>query len=531
MAKMWPQVLPQWIVNQPQRSAEVKVFKKLNDELDDSWSVFYSRPWWGVNPRGGDKDGEADFIIAHPELGLLFLEVKGGRIAYDPAHEKWTSVNRHDVVFRIKDPVKQAMECKHQVIRQLSKLQKWPGYMSATHGVVFTDSMGPEGEESHIGPYDRGLFCHAMEFDADLGGWIFRRLRSIAQPVTTTAGADMLECVYDLLAKPVELLVPLRRKLEDLEYDMDSLATGAQLHVQSLIQEKQRLLIMGGAGTGKTVVAVEAAARFADKGKSVVILCTSSALVESLSRQVRDFNLVEVHTVRNWENITHRKVPDVVIVDEAQDIDIRWWEIFDTAPYSEVRLFAFLDSNQSIYGRPMDMEAILNCDGFNLRVNLRNTKEIAMLTEGLYEGPLIDAIGPHGTKPQFVPCAADQARFVTEDRVIGLVQRSSVRPESIAVLAGTDDEVSQIRSDLEARSISSTSGSEPRVGSVTVEKISTFKGLEATCIFIVASRDVSQSRKSAYIAVSRARSMLVVVGEIGGVFKEARLASSEKGDS
>src|SRR5690606_22207675 len=84
MAVMWPRQLPSWIVSDSRRAAERHVFAKLRDVLGNDWAVFYSRPWWGIARGGGEVDGEADFIVVHPDFGLLFLEVKGGGISFNP---------------------------------------------------------------------------------------------------------------------------------------------------------------------------------------------------------------------------------------------------------------------------------------------------------------------------------------------------------------------------------------------------------------------------------------------------------------
>ena len=44
-------------------------------------SFFIRARGMGTNRDGSEKDGEADFLIAHPESGFLSIEVKGGRIS------------------------------------------------------------------------------------------------------------------------------------------------------------------------------------------------------------------------------------------------------------------------------------------------------------------------------------------------------------------------------------------------------------------------------------------------------------------
>ena len=78
MAKMFPQQLPKDVLDDKRRSSEVQVYNALSEQLDDNYHVFYSSPWLGTNTDGSEIDGEADFLIAHAEKGILSVEVKGG---------------------------------------------------------------------------------------------------------------------------------------------------------------------------------------------------------------------------------------------------------------------------------------------------------------------------------------------------------------------------------------------------------------------------------------------------------------------
>lgn len=78
MAVMWPRKLPPDVVRNPLRSAECDTYRHLQTALDDSFTVFYSRPWLGLTATGDEVDGECDFVVAYPKLGLLTIEVKSG---------------------------------------------------------------------------------------------------------------------------------------------------------------------------------------------------------------------------------------------------------------------------------------------------------------------------------------------------------------------------------------------------------------------------------------------------------------------
>ncbi len=101
MARFFPAELPTRVHQDPLRSAEIKVFDALRQQLSSAgaWTVFYSVAWLGRRggaDGGAARDGETDFIVAHPDHGILLIEVKGGRIGYDGAHGQWTTMDRRD---------------------------------------------------------------------------------------------------------------------------------------------------------------------------------------------------------------------------------------------------------------------------------------------------------------------------------------------------------------------------------------------------------------------------------------------------
>jgi hypothetical protein len=105
-------------------ASERLVHERLRETLDDGYVVFHSVAWHG---RGAKPDGEIDFVIAHPTLGLLLLEVKGGRIGTDPASGVWTSRDQAGEIHVIKDPYAQALAAKHELVDEIRADARWPG--------------------------------------------------------------------------------------------------------------------------------------------------------------------------------------------------------------------------------------------------------------------------------------------------------------------------------------------------------------------------------------------------------------------
>ena len=77
MAVMYPRTL---FEPDLKSRAEGKVFDALEARLDDEWEVFHSAAWVVRDKKQGVEDGEIDFVLAHPEHGIVCLEVKGGGI-------------------------------------------------------------------------------------------------------------------------------------------------------------------------------------------------------------------------------------------------------------------------------------------------------------------------------------------------------------------------------------------------------------------------------------------------------------------
>jgi len=55
--------------------AEARFYDACRDQLSNDFHVFHSVAWISRPENGETKDGEADFLICHPELGLLVVEV------------------------------------------------------------------------------------------------------------------------------------------------------------------------------------------------------------------------------------------------------------------------------------------------------------------------------------------------------------------------------------------------------------------------------------------------------------------------
>ena len=105
MARMYPEKLSDFVESR----AEQLLYKLFEAQLSNSFIVMHSVKWLMRDRRHHDQDGEIDFLILHRELGLLVLEVKGGRIRIDSATGLWYTKDRFDQETQLKtNPFNQA---------------------------------------------------------------------------------------------------------------------------------------------------------------------------------------------------------------------------------------------------------------------------------------------------------------------------------------------------------------------------------------------------------------------------------------
>lgn len=561
MAVIWPRTLPRAVRDDPRRRAEVRVYERLARVLDDSYHVFYSSPWLGTDRLGNEKDGECDFLIAHPEHGILAIEVKGGReIAFDPADGQWRSTDAHGFVHRIKDPVAQARGAKHEILKRLNASPRWrTRRIHAAHAVIFPGTGSPPANLGADRPAH--IFCCSRQLREGFREWIEERLRAGKRPDNCEAlGHDGIAALERQLAFPFTLSFRIGAALAEAEDEFRALEP-TQYHILEMIADIPRALIRGGAGTGKTVVAIEAALRSARSGRRTLLTCHSRPLALYLERKLRDVDNLTVagfHALCGRisneagaappSGISERElyesalpnalcramdmIPDLrwdtIIVDEGQDIHADWWIAIDACLRPGGHLRVCMDSNQKVYGHAAGGVHDLELVPVRLSRNLRNTRKIHEAASVHYSGPDIIADGPDGIDVVWI-AADNAARKVDEAwrELRRLVFTEEVAPGDIAVLANDPAIRAQFIAKGSGTSIALTDAETLALEEVVVDTARRFKGLERPAIILIAGGDELDRRELAYVAFSRARACLCVISSEG----EARWLSGGVEDS
>ena len=545
MAVMWPHRLLTEITANPLRAAEVAIYEALAATLPDPWVVWYSRPWLGLTHTGAERDGEADFVIASPLTGFLTLEVKGGAINFDAGTGAWASEDRYGIVHSIKDPIQQAQSSKHVLLAKLKEDPAWTGqWLRMRHGVVFPHADVPSRAVNAAAP--REIFCDRAQVK-DLAAWVVARLgepdRAEREVPLGAAGIRLLE---NVLSRTIELSMPMAAVIDDDERTFRQL-TPRQYHVIRLLAEEPRAGIPGAAGTGKTVLAIEKARLSASERKRTLFTCLNRPLADWV-RSVLDPHGVDVMTFHELCGtaaqragvLVDRNAPDIeifndllpaaladacghrdwtgydtIIVDEGQDFMSHWWPALDAALADQgaSHFYVFYDDNQNVYSGARGIPADAQLRRYPLTQNMRNTKRIHAAASRHYAGAPCQAVGPEGVEVHWIRAADERAM---ERALVRLVRRltgtEGVAPEEIGLIVPEEEHTPVCTSACKTAGVDASSLDSQASGRITVDTIRRFKGLERPVIIVAAFEAVLKEPELAYVAMSRARAALFVVG-------------------
>ncbi len=387
MPRLIPTPLPESVRNDPLRDSERAVYEAFESNAPDEAIIFYSVSWLGrPRPGAAPMDGETDFVVAHPDNGILIIEVKGGKIRYEGETDRWFSIDGKGNEHRIDDPFKQVVKSKYALLDKIKQVPAWKHkWVRLGHCVIFPDSARPTG------PISTDSAHEMIAFARDLG-WMARWLETAWEYwggkniEGVELGARGMEMIEKLLGHSFQLEHPLAADIAADSRQILQLTEG-QYNMLRLLSKRRRVAISGGAGTGKTMLALEKAKRLADEGMKVLLTCFNRPLAEFLQSCAGE---VENLTVRNFHWLCHEcaermELPeisvhdspstqyfnevlpnafmkamemmpeerfDAIVVDEGQDFREEWWTLLQlamTEPDQGI-LYVFYDDNQRLYG-------------------------------------------------------------------------------------------------------------------------------------------------------------------------------------
>lgn len=353
-----PTLLPREEPRPAKSSGEIAVWRALRTGLPAGWQAWHSL-------RIRDKRnylGEGDFVLAHPDRGLLVLEVKGGHL--EQRDGRWFS----NGIPLDESPLNQAHSFLRKLRYRLEDARCEPpawGVAACFPDTAFErqptqdDLAGVVLGSTHL-PYLREALPAVIE-------------RALPSPGAARGPwVSQLHKLWGETWVPSVSLGTRARALGERRFALDE----SQLEILDGLLENERVLVQGAAGSGKTLLAAEAARRHAALGNKVLVLCFTQPLRKWLSERLRPDG-VDVHTVSGhakavvdaaggplapegltdpeyWRDVLLRAAEicdpgwDTIILDEAQDLQDEAWLLVQELAEGK-RLWAFHDPGQTFW--------------------------------------------------------------------------------------------------------------------------------------------------------------------------------------
>jgi hypothetical protein len=330
----------------------------------DDWVALHSLDLapWNRNLRT-----EVDFVVIVPDRGILCIEVKSHtRISYDG--ERWSPPEIR------RSPFKQAADGRFTFYRRLRDIAPQFAHVPVVHCCIFSHATFELHQNMSVPSHEfmdaRDL--HALDtstaFCANLAERVECSVRedanlsSLSSPLTPAGVESLVSACVPVQKRRPGVRDEIRQREEAIE---------ATLHVQqrpilSLTELNDRVCVSGGAGTGKTLIAMEAARRAAEKGDRVALLCFNRLVGAWMREELAERgelapNLVVGRAIQVLATMAQVPIPEtpspsfwetqlpLLIEDRLTDPDFGSTASFD---------YMVLDEAQDILARPRLWECL-----------------------------------------------------------------------------------------------------------------------------------------------------------------------------
>ena len=541
--------------------AEQAVWNALRVQLPDDVVLAHS-----VQLRHNRAEYEIDILVLWPGVGVAVVEVKGGRVSVE--NGQWYQSDRTGRR-RMESPVAQAQSAQHAFKEWLGSRLGTPLTSRITYMACFPYSDIPAGWEMAGTP--RSLIIDQEEVTIRCAEKIRAAIETQAQG-SVALSPKYLERILPHLSG--DLAVSDRPALDAAELeDQQERLTVRQKVLLDSTRAITRARFVGGAGSGKTWLAVEKAKRLAKDGQRVGLFCYNKGLSEHLRREVDGWRQARPVFVGEFHDYVQslgvpdgsgqeyfdQEMPrllkeladtlpveeklDAVVVDEAQDFAPLWWEALLAClkKPDDGGVYAFMDERQNVYGR-WDAAAAGTIDDptaglvtLHIDENLRNTKRIAHTFRG-FAGEHFTPRGGDGLPVRVVACTTEDALDVASDCVDALID-DGWAANQIALL--TTNKRHPIHQDyFDSNRIREYWKLFHDDDAEFYGHVLGFKGLERSVVILCVNgfKDMARAPEQLYVGLSRARCLLVVVGdpdlitEAGGRELELALGRAERWD-
>ena len=437
------------------------------------------------------QQAEADFVILWRGTVIL-VEIKGGGVR---KHEGvWYTVDRRGDWHKLaSSPMEQARSAAF-ALRDILK-EQGVGWFAHEAIVVTPDIEAPPDAVGW-------LPTHWLARDHMTSASLAAALDAVAAGVRRAPSGQKLARLDDLRSRLFGEFtrMPVVDAQRGAVIEEQNRATAGQARVLAALARNDRVLVYGGAGTGKSLVLVEAAKLEADQGRSVLVTFRSPALAQYFAPYLDALPV----DVTPFESLGTAGCYDVVLVDEAQDMmSAEAMDRIDAVIIggrSGGRWRMFLDPNNQAHvdgDYDEDVAALVADDAMSvdLDLNVRNTSAIVHVVQEYLGADVGDPGIVHGERVHWH--TIDNRVTVSDGAVVAAqLIAGGVRCGDVWIIDPSSDEAP-------TRGIDGVTVISPRFA----------KGLEAEHVIVCGLPDPLDGAGTAayYVAVTRARVSLHIL--------------------
>lgn len=506
MARMYPKNLSECMPTDSERI----VFFELKNQLPDSFDVFYSVKWTTYD-NGKLVKSEADFIVASPDYGFLCIEVKGGNDIRVDENNIWY--------------VSDAVHGER-------KLNCSPHDQAEKSMYYFSNAFSNKYNMKYSGIYGAGVILPFYPIREDLN--LDNRHRAC------TIDSNDLNNLYEKIKRMFRVwggsgygrnLYPRSQHRAFLELVRERLAISAaagalikykeqQFDIINRVQENyiyflsnvRQFYVRGGAGTGKTFIAMKMAIYEAqDIEKTVLYVCSTKELSDVIRKMVEPRVYVsDINSLFLPENENGVLKYDAIFVDEAQDFsETQARKIKKLLRQEDVsRLGVFYDDVQIVRDESFGEGFGIDSLPFLLHENIRNTANIYQWTaEKTNLGRDMIANPVEGPSPiSEVITERGQLTLLLEGLLKKYFDDEYLPNDALVIISDDKDNLLDTYKNGLAK-WTLVNRPTTRNDEVSVYSIEEFKGLEANMVVYIHGEETNNNLN--YIAYTRAKYYLI----------------------
>lgn len=531
-------MIPSVISPEVKSAAERKIFEWFQSAPGtDDWIVLHSL---GITNHRQVIYGETDFFVLAPGLGIFALEVKGGRIRREGG--TWYFTDKYDrTTCKIRGPFDQARDGIFSLIEDLrKKIDQSHEYLQNVFfgfGVMFPDieytASGPDEAQWQV--FDIRDRQQVKNFIVRIHTGAKKRWETVYGDLNKAKLPSITDIRYlaSLLRGDFDYVPSITVQLQKADQALIKL-TREQYRCLDQLEDNPRCLILGAAGTGKTLLAIEEVKKSVARGEKVALFCFNTKLADWLNACFSEehislrpafigtFHKYILQILRNAnitlscpqdsqkiqlyyqkilpqtaEQILRERSPrfDKIIIDEAQDlITDNFLKVMDaslTKGLSRGRWTMFGDfSLQAIYAENLAgeemieiLEQLSSFVRFKLNINCRNTKPICREVQTItgFESPGNTWMNIDGPPVQYITWSSMNEQCNKLKALLQNLKDNHIAPEKITILSPRKRENSVVSW------LNDTAIADFRIPvemNTTFSTIQSYKGLENSVIIL-----------------------------------------------